>query len=320
MQKSPCAPVAQTMIRADPDVIILVFDQGARAEVCQAVPDSNVLHLLSADTAHAFIGCNPHRPVPRLHEGADEVVDQPPRSGILNHPRGRLMVCAAAVSADPKHSGTVAKNIAYGEVRYPGKLIWARHIAANRIDARSHGPYCSIRIVRNGFVIRIRAAGKRRHADRRLAEPHEAVLGSYPDLLFLVFKDAEHCFAGQQAIATHPREALILVSKQTLPDCPDPERAVGGLIKSAHRACDSWKRLKPISNQAIQPSDGSNPDSAVFSLINRFDPALAKCAWQFVPVDAIGVESKKLRAPDPYPVFTILENRVDSQRRIGRSI
>jgi hypothetical protein len=182
---------------------------------------------------------------------------------------------AASVRPDPQRALPVPENTPHRNSGDGSEGIGSGAIMVDRIDARRNGPDRSVAIRGNGFEVRIGATGERNHPHQGSTEPHQAILRAYPNLVGMVFIDAQYRVAGQQPFPVYLLELAVHESEEAMADGSNPEGAVVGLLERAYRADDTSDGFEALAGEPLKAADRSYPDGAIAGLKNSLDPVLA---------------------------------------------
>src|SRR5450755_2079744 len=68
---------ADSPVRANPEVSVVVFREHASAEVTKPIAHLIVGKTAAMPSAHPFVGCDPYASIPPLQKGAHEIIYQP---------------------------------------------------------------------------------------------------------------------------------------------------------------------------------------------------------------------------------------------------
>lgn len=117
LHKTATVPMTETLVGADPDVAVMVFEETPRAAVTEAVLYRERPCPPGRDAADSLVRPDPHVAPTRLEKRSDEVVGQVPAGRLVQRSARCKVVGAAAVRADPQIVLAIAKDIPHHHPR-----------------------------------------------------------------------------------------------------------------------------------------------------------------------------------------------------------
>lgn len=109
-------PLTEPLLRTDPDIPRMIFEQAANAEVHKTILHRQLAHSLRCQIAQTLVGTDPHLSPASLEKPSHKIVRKLARCRVVHGPILRDAKSAATIGANPQIAFMVAKYIPH---QYP---------------------------------------------------------------------------------------------------------------------------------------------------------------------------------------------------------
>src|ERR1700733_229324 len=287
--------MADSAVRSNPDISVVVFPQRTRAEIAKPVALLVVGEAAAPPAAHAFIGGNPHAAIPPLQKRSHEIINQSVLAHVVDQLGATLAEYPSAFGPDPQRTLVVPEHISYAHVADPGKADLGCLAIVEAKQIRCRNPQIAIVVLVHGFGVIVPGIGQGHGLDWGLAQPQHAGLGADPDVFLDIFEQVECSIARQIVGGCNLGKSVLAIFIDAVANGSNPKSAIRGFTKETNRSARVLHPAEGVGpgSHSVQTSDRAHPQGSVPSLGDGLDPVLASFSLQAVFLRPAAAEAQQ---------------------------